>query len=289
MTRPFPIPVRPFGPGSQPQEEQELQYLDMPQGMNTFSMPRVPERVDPAAMASARDRLAQLLPLLEAWDPASGTPGPRLDLSDLAPDALEVMNQVLGEGEVGIRIMGGRDVRIQESVFTGLWRVHEVAADGAIAIDRIEAGILPPMAIEAARAAASVELPAVEIPEGAMNSPALLAEIGGQMRDRRPGDAPHTINLTLFPMSPADHQTLAQALGAGPVAMISRGFGDCRIASTQARDVWRVQYFNNAKTMILDTVVMVEAPEEAAAAVEDFADTRVRLAELIQWMGEDLA
>ena len=94
------------------------------------------------------------------------------------------------------------------------------------------------------------------------------------------------INLTLFPMTPDDHQVLEQALPVGPVAIMSRGFGNCRITSTGARDVWRVQYFNNMNTLILNTIEVVDVPEVALAAAEDLADSRARLAELIDWMSE---
>ena len=50
----FPLPVRMVGSGSQPGEDEELQYLEMPRGMNTFRMPVVPERADVASLAGAR-------------------------------------------------------------------------------------------------------------------------------------------------------------------------------------------------------------------------------------------
>ena len=79
---------------------------------------------------------------------------------------------------------------------------------------------------------------------------------------------------------------LEQALPVGPVAMISRGFGNCHISSTGVRNVWRVQYFNNMKTLILNTLEVIDLPEEAIAAPEDLEDSRGRLAELIEWMDE---
>ena len=88
------------------------------------------------------------------------------------------------------------------------------------------------------------------------------------------------INLTLFPLTPDDHPVLEQALPVGPVAIMSRGFGNCRITSTLARDVWRVQYFNSMNTLILNTIEVVDVPEVALAAAEDLADSRDRLAEL---------
>jgi hydrogenase-1 operon protein HyaF len=129
-------------------------------------------------------------------------------------------------------------------------------------------------------------LPPVELPAGAMNSPALIAEVSQQIGQRRPGDAAHVLNLTLFPLTADDHQVLEKALPVGPVAMISRGFGNCRVTSTLARDVWRVQYFNSMNTLILNTIEIVDVPEVALAAAEDLVDSRVRLAELLAWMRE---
>ena len=82
---------------------------------------------------------------------------------------------------------------------------------------------------------------------------------------------------------------LEQALPVGAVAVMSRGFGNCRITSTAARHVWRVQYFNNMQTLILNTIEVVDVPEVAIAAPDDLADTRERLAELVAWMTEDCA
>lgn len=282
----FPIPVRMTGTGSQPVEDEDLQYLAMPREMNTFRMPIVPERADGEALTASRDVLATLLHEMERWDPAAIAQGPRLDLAGLPADVLEITNQMLGEGEVSIQIGGECTYRIQESVFTGLWRVCAFDGDGKLAGDWLEAAALPRVVTEAARAAASSRLVDVELPAGAMNSPALIAEIEAQMRERAPEDTAHVVNLTLFPMTPDDHQVLERALPVGPVAMISRGFGNCRITSTGARDVWRVQYFNNMNTMILDTIEVVGVPEVALAATEDLEDSRVRVSELIDWMSE---
>jgi len=285
----FPVSVRTIGAGSQPGEDDELQYLAMPRDMNTFRMPRVPERAEEAALSTSRDLLAAFLSRLENWDPAAAPRGPRLDLGGIPAAALEITNQMLGEGEVSIQISGARAFRIQESVFTGIWRVCELDADGRLFADWLEAGALPDAAVEAARVAGAAKVPRIDIPSGAMNSPALLAEIGSQIATRSRGDSAHVINLTLFPMTPEDHAVLERALPVGPVAMISRGFGNCHITSTGIKDVWRVQYFNNMNTLILNTIEIVDLPEVAMAAVEDLADSRERLAELVLWMDESCA
>ena len=288
MPPPFPIPVRAelaSGPGSQPDDDVRLDVMPMPHTMHTFEMPRVPERVDPAAMLAAR---ALLQGLLTALDPAAEVAP--LELAGTAPAVLAIVDQVLGEGEVSVRIEGARPLRIQETVFPGLWRCVELDAGGALLRDWVEAGAMPAPVVEAARAAAStLALETVEPPEGAMNAPALLAEIAAALGSVVPGGPAHAINLTLLPLTPADHRMLTTALPVGPVAMISRGFGNCHVSSTGVRDVWRVQYFNSMQTLILDTIEVVDLPEVAIAAADDLADTRVRLAELLQWMEESAA
>lgn len=281
----FPIPVRPIGPGSQPLDEAELDYVPIPRDVPTFSMPLLPERVDAKNMRAARDLLARFVDGM-----AAGTP--KLDLAGFDAGGLEVLNQTLGEGEVAIRIAGAVahdgggavDVRIQETVFAGVWRERHVDGDGRLAHDYLQACGIPPIAIDAARRAASVTLPALEMPSGAMNAPALLAEIREQVRRFRPHGAPHVINLTLLPLTPDDHQVLERALPPGPVAILSRGFGNCRVSSTRLANLWRVQYFNSMQTLILNTIEVVTVPEVALAAAEDLADSRERLVELLDWM-----
>ncbi|MFO1324416.1 MAG: hydrogenase expression/formation C-terminal domain-containing protein [Burkholderiales bacterium] len=281
-------PIRFVGPGSQPGGETP-QVLDIPRDVATFRMPDVPERVPPEALQEATERLLEFSDSLAPWEPAMPGRGPCMDLRDLCPSALAIVDQVLGEGEVSIRLDGARRAHIQESVFAGIWRVCEIDGDDRLIGDWIEAAPLPEIALEAARAAAAPTPALVEMPDGAMNSPALLHEIRAASDGRGERDPPHVINLTLFPLTPEDHRVLEQALPVGPVAIISRGFGNCRITSTLARNVWRVQYFNTMNTLILNTLEVVAAPEVAVAAAEDLVDSRERFAELIAWMKESCA
>ncbi len=70
------------------------------------------------------------------------------------------------------------------------------------------------------------------------------------------------------------------------MAVLSRGFGNCRVSSTQVRHLWRVQYFNSMQTLILNTLEVTRVPEVALAAEEDLADSHERLLDLISWMSE---
>lgn len=286
----FPIPVRPIGPGTQPLDEAELDYVPIPRDVPTFSMPRIPDNAGAANMRAARDLLARFVDGM-----AGGTP--KLDLAGFDAGGLEVLNQTLGEGEVSIRIVdaaalnggGAVDVRIQETVFAGVWRERHVDGDGRLAHDYLQACGMPQIAIDAAQRAASLNLPALDMPPGAMNAPALLAEIREQVRRFRPHRAPHVINLTLLPLTPDDQQVLERAIAPGPVAILSRGFGNCRVSSTRLANLWRVQYFNSMQTLILNTIEVVTVPEVALAAAEDLADSRERLVELLDWMSEATA
>jgi hydrogenase-1 operon protein HyaF len=189
---PFLIPVRPAplaGRGSRPADEAELSVLSLPRGMQTFEMPRVPERVDPRALAAARELLARFL------DTPAG-----LDLAGTAPAVLDIVNQVLGEGEVSIRARDaaadGGEWHIQETVFAGYWRCCRLYADGHIASDALVAAAIPPSVLEAARAGTATALAAIELPEGAMNAPALLAEIGAALPGAAAGGS-RQVNLSL--------------------------------------------------------------------------------------------
>jgi hydrogenase-1 operon protein HyaF len=280
------IPVCMAGAAPQLVEDEMLQYLPMPREMNDFRMPILPGRAGAAALRESRELLAAFLRDIDHWNPESDAHGPRIDLAGMPAAALGVTTQMLGEGEVSIRIGGSTPFRIQESMFAGIWRVCAFDGAGTLARDWLEAAALPSVVAAAARTVAAPVLADVERPTGAVCAPALVAEIEAQMRERRPGRPAHVINLTFFPMTSDDHDLLDRALSIGPVAIISHTFGKCRITSTGARDVWRVQYFNGMNTLVLNTIEIVDVPEVAVAAVEDVAVSRARLAELVDWMNE---
>lgn len=287
----FPIPVRTdltaLGTGSQEGEGEGFSYMPIPRDVPTFSMPMLPEDAEAAAMAGAHALLARFVDLMAGGEA-------RLDLVDTDPAALDVLNQTLGEGEVSVRITasfnGTAEVRIQETVFAGVWREQHVAADGTLAHDYLYAGGVPPVTLEMAQRSASANLPpSPEVPRGAMNAPHLLTEIRDAVATWRPGRPAHVVNLTLLPLTPEDIALIDRAVPVGPVAVISRGFGNCRITSTGVRNLWRVQYFNSMQTLILNTLEIVGVPEVALAAGEDIADSRERLLELLDWMAESAA
>jgi hydrogenase-1 operon protein HyaF len=86
-------------------------------------------------------------------------------------------------------------------------------------------------------------------------------------------------------VTPDDHSVLDHALGRGSVTILSRGYGNCRIESTARPHTWRLTYYNSQDSVILSTVEVSDVPEVACAAQQDFADSRARLSEVLDWLG----
>ncbi len=279
--RPLNIPIRSL----MPEPDDAVDYMPMPREMGTFAMPPVPEPGPGMDVTGARDVLAVFASHFETWL-AEGGPPPALDLEGLAGDVLRVLNESLGEGEVSAIVDAGPEIRLQEAVFSGVWREQHFAADGALLHDYLIAAPIPPVVTGSARERGAPTLRELALPAGAMNVPALIHELQEAMDKSGPETPSHVINLTLLPLSPEDVAHLDRLLDGGSVVILSRGFGNCRITSTAARNVWRVQYFNNMQTLILNTIEVVEMPEVAIAAREDLAESHERLSELVQWMGE---
>ncbi|MBI5257195.1 MAG: hydrogenase expression/formation protein [Burkholderiales bacterium] len=285
MHKPFPIPVvAALGPGSQ-DEDQTLDYLSMPQGMDTYRPPVLPEPEELAAHGGARQLLQHALASLQAL--LRGEPVAPLSLAGLADEDRLLVNQVLGEGEVSAQVLpaaGHATLRAQESVFAGVWRVFTQQPDGTLH-DHIELGAVPQALREAARSdgAAPPPLPTTWAPQ-VMNAPALVSELADHSQRWRPGDVPHVVNLSLLPLAPADIAALDQWLGTGRVLVLSRGYGNCRITSTCVKNTWRVVYYNSQDAVILNAVEVTDMPDVACAAVQDLHDSAERLGEVLAWM-----
>ncbi len=191
-----------------------------------------------------------------------------VDLSGLGAADRQIVNQALGEGEVGAQVadgQGGALVQVQESVFAGVWRVIERLPDGRLQ-DRIEVGAIPEVLKTCARQdGASGHRPTARLPEGVMNAPTLLQELHDQRQQWRVGQSAHLVNLSLLPLSPADMACLEEQLGTGRVVILSRGYGNCRISSTTTRNVWWVRYFNSQDTLILNSIEVARIPAQAQA------------------------
>lgn len=271
----FPIPVVAAGAGVLVEDE-ALDFIRMPQSMSTFQMPRTPEAADPASLAEARAYLRRLLDAAKSHRFGADTVL-QVDVAGLSERALALVNEALGEGEVAA-IIDEPTVRLQETGFPGFWRVRTFDDAGALTADTIEVAPVPAVIPEAALLGSRCRMPKHPLVPGVINAPSLLTELV-DASSRGPQAQAHVVNLTLLPVSPEDIAWLVGALEVGPVTLLSRGYGNCRITSTRLRHTWWVQYFNSMDHLILNTIEVAMVPEVAMAAPEDFADSVDRLGE----------
>lgn len=228
-------------------------------------------------------QVARLLPdIVEALErQTESAPGLLFDLAPLSDDERSLLGEILGEGEVAatVALPDGVVAEIIESIFAGLWRVRFIGSDNTIIADYAEVSAVP----QAVRRAAAMTLPHLDLsdlPDGLMNAPAILAEIADRSQRYQFGEPNHIISLTLLPMLPEDLELLVERLGTGPIKIISRGYGSCRVQATAIHNVWSVQFFNAMDAILLDTIEIGDVPTAAQAAVEDFRDSAVRLREI---------
>ncbi len=281
------IPVSLIGAGSQPAEEDgaNLDILQLPDEMATF---RMPEIADPERLAQQSAALELIDALHEALCRQAGNrhiQGECLDLANLDDDSLALIDQLLGEGEVSMRFENEScHARIQESVLAGVWRVKYFTPEGELADDTVEVADVPRLCRRHVftRAAHRAELGREAVLPGVLNAPPLLAEINDKVAEYRPGHESHVINLTLLPQTEEDLGYLIERLGEGPLTILSRGYGNCRITSTAVENVWWVQYFNSQDKNILNTLEIGGVPAVAAAALEDLQDSAERLGEMME-------
>ena len=285
----FPVPVAVIGPGTQVEDE-TLHYINMPQGMETFRPPILPEPEELAGHEQAHRALRDVLACL--GETRIDGRNRSTDLSRLPAADLTLINQVMGEGEVSAQVRGeggaARQVAVQESVFAGVWRVV-VTDDGRIVSDTMEVGAIPQVLLGAAADDLWFTVPRWQgaLPPNVQNAPALLEEIEDQWRAWKPGQPAHVVNLTLLPMSVEDIGFMDHHLGTGRVLILSRGYGNCRITNTRVPNTWRVVYYNSQDVVILNTVEVTALPEVAMAAKEDLEDSFERLTEVLAWVEGD--
>jgi len=200
------------------------------------------------------------------------------DLNDLER---KLIADVLGEGEVAgvVALPDGSLVQIQESVLAGIWRVR-LETDAAH--EYLEVGAIPEIVRRAAADLTAEDFEIGQAPEDAMNVLPVLAEIRERALAWRPGLRSRVINFSLLPMNPVDMSFLQQTIKNGPIQLVSRGYGNCRVFSTGTRNVWSVQFFNAMDNIILDTLEVGGVPTVALAANEDFEDSAERLKEIIE-------
>lgn len=269
-----------IGPGSQPEDQDGvLSYLPLPSGMTVFSVPSLPEPEEAEGREAGRVALHDVLHALETAQ--HGDAAAAIDITHLDAADRSFVDQVLGEGEVSI--VAGATHQAQESVLAGVWRIHIVDGEGRIVSDLIEVGRFPRAILEIASVGAR---DGVAIPESfaanVFNAPALLPEINEYVAKANAAVEPHVINLSLLPHTLEDLALLDQLLGKGDLAVLSRGYGNCRVTNTRTRNVWWVQYYNSQDTLILNSIEITRLPAVVCAAPEDIQDSAERLREILE-------
>nr|ABC17833.1 HupH [Bradyrhizobium sp. UPM1029] len=214
-------------------------------------------------------------------DQKANAPTKLFRLANLNDLESKLVADVLGEGEVAgaIALPDGSQAQIQESVLAGIWRLR-LETDATS--EYLEIGAVPEIVKRAAADLTSADFEIGQVPEGAMNVLPVLAEIRERAQAWRPGIRSQIINFTLLPMSPVDMSFLQDTIRNGPIQLVSRGYGTCRVLSTGIRNVWSVQFVNAMDTIILDTLEVGGVPTVALAADEDFENSAERLQEIIE-------
>ncbi|MEW8506399.1 MAG: hydrogenase expression/formation C-terminal domain-containing protein [Candidatus Thiodiazotropha sp.] len=281
------LPIKVKGPGSQPGEADgaDLDIMQLPDEMSTFRTPEVPEPEQVRNLDSGMSALSELDRILQLQSRIKDGKPEIVEITHLDEENRGLVDQVLGEGEVSMVFRGEQtSARIQESVMAGIWRVRYFDRLGKPRSDAIEVARVPRLCRRHVFNDAShrVETQLDSIPDGVVNAPALLAEINDKVAEHRPGKESHVINLTLLPQTEQDLAFLIERLGQGPLTILSRGYGNCRISSTAVQNVWWVQYFNSQDKNILNTLEIGGVPEVAAAAHEDIQESAQRLNEIME-------
>lgn len=257
-------------------EARPVGFVRMPGAMSTFRMPAPLAESDAESRAEARAFL-QRLHVAACAHPFGAGRVLQFDVGGLTPKALGLVAEALGEGEVAA-ILDEPVVRLQETGFPGFWRVRTFDEAGALVSDAVEVAPVPSIVAEAALLGSRCRMPKRVVGDGVVNGPALLTGLADASA-RGPAEQAHVVNLTLLPVSPEDIPWLVGALEVGPVTLVARGYGACRVTSTRLRHTWWVQYFDSMDHLILNTIEVAEVPEVALAAPEDYADSLERLGE----------
>jgi hydrogenase-1 operon protein HyaF len=287
MTKEINIPGNVTGSGSQPPEADEtrLDILQLPDEMATFSMPHVPTAEQVQGLESGMSALTRLDEVLQQQARVRDIKPEVVDITHLDQENRGLVDQVLGEGEVSM-VYQGVDINasIQESVMSGIWRIRYFNQQDAVTTDTIEVAQVPRLCRRHVFSSAShrADTQLKTIPEGVLNAPPLLSEINDKVAGYRPGSESHVINLTLLPQTEQDLEFLIDRLGEGPLAILSKGYGNCRITSTAVQNVWWVQYLNSQDKGILNTLEIGDVPAVAMAASEDIQESARRLNEIME-------
>jgi hydrogenase-1 operon protein HyaF len=283
------IPVSVIGPGSQPVSEdgQALSYIDMPRDMAKFEPPGIPEPGAVNGLVGAREAMLWLRHALAEY--GSNSEPLLANLSALDEDNRDLVNQILGEGEVSISYNGAFRARSQESVLAGVWRTLYLNQDDNVYCDLLEVADVPHTVRMPEGLDRPINFDSENVAPELNNALAILVELGAHCAEFAASRTPNVINLTLLPLAEGDLEFIDVRLGHGPVDTLSRAYGKCQVSSTLTPNVWWVRYYNSMGTLILNTIEVIEVPAAICAAPEDLGDSATRLDDILSPYWSDVA
>jgi hydrogenase-1 operon protein HyaF len=167
-------------------------------------------------------------------------------------------------------------------VLAGVWRSLFLDVDDNVVFDLLEVADVPLVVRRAGEGGRSVDTSDEGVGPELANALPILVELESQCEQYACGGEPHSINLTLLPLSDEELEFLDARLGRGPVDILSRAYGKCQVISTESPNVWWVRYYNSMGTPILTTIEVVDVPSVVAAAPEDLADSAERLRQMLE-------
>ncbi len=211
------------------------------------------------------------------------------DLTGLDEENRELVNQILGEGEVSISYDGEIRARSQESVLAGVWRTLYLDDDNTVCYDLLEVADIPHTVRMSDGVDRSINAGTDDVSPDLNNALPILVELEAQYPAFVATGTPHTINLTLLPLSEDEIAFIDERLGRGPVDTLSRAYGKCQVSSTLTPNVWWVRFFNSMGTLILNTIELIDVPEAIRAAPEDLGDSAKRLDDILTPYWSDVA
>jgi len=210
------------------------------------------------------------------------------DLSELDADSRAVVDQVLGEGEVSISVSGEGNVRVQESVLAGVWRILHLDGQGRVVADLLEVAPYPYVLSSSFADSRSLDTTANGNGTEMANALPILVELDEAVRRYDSDGAKYSINFSLLPTTTEELEFIDSRLGRGPVNILSSAYGKCQVLSTLTPNTWWVRYYNAMDKLILNSIEVVAVPGVVTAAEEDLRDSAARLQEIMApyWQDE---
>ena len=259
--------------------EEGPSYIDMPRSMHSYSAPVIPDPDKLRRLDGVRDTMRWLQVALTER-PAETQPI-IADLSSLDADNREVIDQVLGEGEVSISVSGESSARVQESVLAGVWRILHLDNEGRVVADLLEVAPYPYVLSVAFENSRPLDTTAHGEAAGMANALPILVELDEAVRRYAADGSEHSINFSLLPTTAEELEFIDARLGRGPVNILSQAYGKCQVISTLTPNTWWVRYYNGMDRLILNSIEVVAMPGVVRAAEEDLRDSATRLQEIM--------